>query len=166
MPNDLGELLQKRGLPVILNCLNGMVGKSVDVVVREEQFRKNLIDPAWAQLSVPMKLVGRERLRWEEFFAVVRKEAFELSKGKLVLRKDAADYFNGLIERLFPGEVPAAAPSEHPAEEEIAEARLLAQEPPPSESAEDSDTPDVELVDLPAPPPLTPVLGIDLGTTY
>src|SRR5438552_8658760 len=98
MANHVAQMFVKRGVPVVVACLYRLNGQSVEMVVRDELFQKHLLEPCWAQLSAPLRLIGHPRLRWEEFFGAIRREAFDVEEGRLALRKDIHAFLAGVIE--------------------------------------------------------------------
>jgi molecular chaperone DnaK len=123
------------------------VGQPPAIVTDDKLFAQVVIEPGWKLLPQPLRLMGRDYLRWDEFLLAVRRQVFIGVDGKVKLRADAAARIQAQIDTLF-GPAPAeeAVPEETPAEAPVEEAEAVPDETPDGATE--------------------PALGIDLGTTY
>jgi molecular chaperone DnaK len=139
MTTDPLALLRKHGLGVIESALRKVVGRPHQILIDEQQYRQQVIDPAWSLLPAPLRLHGRQRLCWDQLFLALRTEVFDLSGGRLSLRPDATARLEATAARVLalPTVKPLAPMSrDQPAAKPLPHA------------------------------PANLVLGIDLGTTY
>lgn len=126
---------------LIEKVLRSIVGQAAGLLLDDDRYRACVIDPAWEMMPSPVRLIGRNRLRWDEMFLAIRDEVFEVDGATVVLKADAAPRLLQITRRAWGGASPDSSAT-HPAPE-----------PPP-----------------PAAPPKPPAqripVGIDLGTTY
>lgn len=137
------QLYQQHCIKLILAGLQQAVGQPTSLVTDESQFRQKMLEPLWNFLPLPLRRIGRDKLRWDEYMAGVRKEAFVNQGGKLALKPDAAARLDALAARMFgaAAPVPLAKPVARPT---IGATARVATRPGAVE----------------------PAIGIDLGTTY
>src|SRR6516165_8245854 len=140
------EFYDKFGLKMIGAYLQTVAGKPKKIVVDEKLYRQQVIDPCWESLPQPMRLMGRNRLRWDEVLLALRTDIFIAVQDKLALRKDAAQRMRAVVEKLM-GKATRKSAVVKPAEEDIPFAF------PASKQSKSAFTPN------------TIVVGIDLGTT-
>src|SRR5688572_1484326 len=100
MTGNHGALLQSYGMKVVLDSLEKAVGQSASFLADDEAFRRLIVDPAWEMLPVPLKLIGRERLGWDEMFQQLRRDAFETGGARIGLKSDATMQLLALIGKL------------------------------------------------------------------
>jgi Ethanolamine utilization protein EutJ (predicted chaperonin) len=127
MTNDIRELYEQYCLKLIASSLAGTVGKPVNVLTDDELYRQHVSDAAWKFLPAPLRVVGRDKLRWEEFFQGLREEVFFVEAGKVALRRDSNQRLTAQLDALFP--IPDAAPV--PDEETAAEESPAPRAPAP-----------------------------------
>src|SRR5260221_14133834 len=98
---------------LILHGMQSLTGMPRGTATDEKAFRQAAVDPVWASLPQPFRMVGREKLRWDEYLLAARGEIFQLgADGTLAVRADAASRLQALAARLLgpPGGVPPAPP--------------------------------------------------------
>jgi molecular chaperone DnaK len=100
-PNLL-DIYRQYCLQHVLTGLQGVVGRPKAAVTDPAQFQQ-LVDGTWNLLPLPVRLMGRERLHWEEFFHQLRLEVFTAPEGRIGLRQDATQRLLGIMQRLFGG---------------------------------------------------------------
>ena len=142
------EFYDKFGLKMIGAYLQTVAGKPKKIVVDEKLYRQQVIDPCWESLPQPMRLMGRNRLRWDEVLLALRTDIFIAVQDKLALRKDAAQRMRAVVEKLM-GKATRKSAVVKPAKEEDIPFAF-----PASKQSKSAFTKD------------TIVVGIDLGTTY
>src|SRR5262245_42561217 len=174
---NLLDIYRQFCLKFVLSGLQSIVGKPKTVVTDLAQFQNLIVYPIWNMLPLPIRLMGRPKLRWDEFFTNLRPEVFLAPDGRVALRPDASQRLMLLANRMFgapgaaaaPGAVPAAPtvpiampvkPATPLVAQPVAPARTAPAKapapkskpagPPPAAAATDADV----------------AVGIDLGTTY
>src|SRR5439155_1111378 len=94
----------------ILQAAQSLAGKSKQILLDLNLYRRQAVDPIWDQLPVPLRLLGRDKLRWDDYLLALRTELFVAQPdGRLALRPDAAARLDALAERLFGGGSAATA---------------------------------------------------------
>jgi molecular chaperone DnaK len=146
MAMNHAEFYGKYGLKLINAFMQTVVGKPRKVVVDEKLYRQQVIDPSWEALPMPMRMLGRSRLRWEEFLLALRTDIFLAVQDRLALRKDAAERMKAIVAKMF-GSTPRKAAPVKPADD----IPWAGPAGTPAKSASRKDS---------------VVVGIDLGTTY
>lgn len=169
MAENHGNLLTAHAVPLVSKLLQTLSGKTADYLLEDARYEKQVIAPAWALMPLPIRMIGRDRLRWNVFFHMIRQELFEVHDGKIHIRPDMNQKIVGLVGRLFPGKsnappVPAPPPIPGALPPPLAG---MPSAPPPLASVVPGSIPVAPLAKPPraAPNPLV-ALGIDLGTTY
>lgn len=134
------EILQNQGVGLIEKILRGIVGQAAGLLLDDDRYRACVIDPAWEAMPAPVRLIGRNRLRWDEMFLAIRDEVFEVNGETVVLRHDATPRLISITRRVLAGEARST--------------------PSPTETAAEPPEPE------PEPPAQRIAVGIDLGTTF
>jgi molecular chaperone DnaK len=122
---NLLDVYRQYCLPHVLAGLQGVVGRPKTAVTEPAHFQQ-LIDGAWNLLPLPVRLMGRDRLRWEEFFHQLRLEVFLAPEGHIALRPDAPQRLLGIAQRLFGGSSYGLAPQPVPAQPVSAQPQQVA----------------------------------------
>jgi molecular chaperone DnaK len=149
---NIPELYFQHLLPLIGQGLDKLAGAPKATVADEKTYRQVAAEPIWNSLPLPVRLIGRGKLRFDEFLLAARAEAFQVSAdGKLIVRPDCASRLIALAQRMLPQPLGAPATLVAPPSPMAATPSAMAPVVPPAL------TPRV---------PSGPVIGIDLGTTY
>jgi molecular chaperone DnaK len=120
MSKNLVEIYEQRCLGLIETALRNVAGRPTEIITNETLFRQHVTDPTWNSLPAPLRMFGRAQLRWDAFFAAVRKDIFLGSGGKVTLRPDTRARLAALARQLFGSDAPGtparpAAPVAAPA---------------------------------------------------
>src|SRR5579859_290536 len=142
---NIAELYPQYLIPLILSGVEHLVGMPRTIAIDEKAFHDDAIDPIWNGLPASFRMLGRDKLRWDEFLMAARGDLFRVFDGKLAIRPDATVRLIGLVQRMF-GQptAPVAQPVAPPSKPAPA-----ARQPAPPSRVTDG-----------------PAIGIDLGTTY
>ncbi|MCI0379844.1 MAG: Hsp70 family protein [Gemmataceae bacterium] len=192
MAASLLNVYRQYFLQLLPPCLQKVAGLPKGVVLDEKQYRAQVIEPAWQFLPLPLRMIGRNKLRWDEFLLAARAEAFTAtSDGKVSVRTDLGARLDALVQKKFgQGAAPPAAPAKPSAPAAAPKAPPVAAPVKPAAPV----MPVAKPVAPPAPAPPAPVasksaapaavsptaastrplsaidksipVGIDLGTTY
>lgn len=144
MSKILYDHLRKQHFQVIEEALESARGKESSCVTSAGQYRQKVVQRAWFGLPLPIRLLGRHDLRWDEYFSALQEKAFDLSSGFVALQADYSLTVAGLARRFFLDEE---------------------EQPPAPQAAPEANRP-------PLAPGGGPgaggdiAVGIDLGTTY
>lgn len=63
----------------------------------DEKYRAYVVDPAWDLLPLPIRMIGRERLRWDPMFQAARSSLFVVEEDTVSLHPDARRRLEQLI---------------------------------------------------------------------
>lgn len=55
----------------------------------DEKYRAYVVDPAWDLLPLPIRMIGRQRLRWDSLFNAARASLFLIEDDAVSLHPDA-----------------------------------------------------------------------------
>jgi molecular chaperone DnaK len=164
------DYFQKQGFDLIEHSLRGAEGKLCSVVTDDRKYHQNVIQRGWFGLPMPIRMLGRSFLRWDEFYRTLREQCYDLSGDVVAVRPEMparvrqfVRTFYGPPARSSTEQKGAASPIRGAPEDSSAPSPPLATPaaaaPPfvvmpskPSRSGADSSH------DIP--------VGIDLGTTY
>src|SRR5262245_4892734 len=173
---SLFDIYRQFCLKFVLAGLQSAVGKPKTVITDLTQYQNQLVDPIWNMLPLPIRLMGRPKLRWDDFFTQVRPEVFKAPEGRIELRPDASQRLVSLVQRMFGPGPATAAPAQPsvpmampvaPAQPIVAQPVQPAAPPRPAPVRPPAAQPR-PAVPAPAAASTAPetALGIDLGTTY
>lgn len=68
----------------------------------DEKYRAYVIDPAWDLLPLPIRMIGRERLRWDSMFQAARSSIFVAEDDTVSIHPDARRRLEQLIAPRLP----------------------------------------------------------------
>jgi molecular chaperone DnaK len=172
---NIAHIYRQYLLPLIVAGMQNVAGKAKNVVVEDDAYRREVVEPTWASLPLPLRMVGRVPLRWDEFLLAARSESFRAtSDGKVLVRPDVAARLAALVQRFLghPGQAgvapepssPAAAP---PVAVPVAQPAAIPIAKPVTPAPAKAQAPTA----VPTGPRAAsrvegPAVGIDLGTTY
>ncbi len=77
----------------------------------DEKYRAYVIDPAWDLLPLPIRMIGRERLRWDPIFQAARSSLFIVEDDTVSLHPDARRRLEQLITPHLPTAPAETAPA-------------------------------------------------------
>jgi molecular chaperone DnaK len=150
MAANLWDHFQQSANPIIVSALQHLQGRPPSILLDEPGYRKQVIDAAWNEVPLPLRMIGRKRLHWDELFLELRKEVFDIGSGTLRLVPDAPARirYHILQQSKSSPEPSPAMPSTSPPPT-IVSAPKLPKKSPPNENQAASFA-----------------VGIDLGTTF
>ena len=113
---DLVALYRQYLLPIIIPSLKSFSGSQRSIVEDASAFRGSVADPIWERMPLPVKMLNRNEIRYDEFLVAARSHAFQATpEGQLAARPDLGQRLEALAAVLFatpsvPQPVAAAAP--------------------------------------------------------
>src|ERR1700675_1658963 len=114
---DIVNIYRQYLLALIVAGLQNLAGKPKSAVLDEKAYRREVVEPVWSSLPLPLRMMGRGPLRWDEFMIAARAEVFKApADGKITIRPDAATRLDNLIQRLLakPGQAAPTAKQSSP----------------------------------------------------
>lgn len=176
MTGNLTQLFQTHVVPLLGKALERIAGQTAEYLLDDERYDKHVITPAWGLMPLPVRMIGRKRLRWDFFFHMIRAELLEIRDGRVHIRQDMSQKIVGLVTQLFSGKATAApaAPPGAPAPPPLPGATAPPPLPGPLPQTSSGSHPNVARPTIPVAAPVGHAaatnaflaLGIDLGTTY
>jgi molecular chaperone DnaK len=104
MKNNVLDIYLSHANRLILQAAMGVAGHSKQLILDPNLYRQKIVEPLWNQLPVPLRLMGRDKLRWEDVMLAMRTELFVAQPdGKIAVRPDAATRLEALAQRIFGG---------------------------------------------------------------
>lgn len=88
---------------IVLKYANEAAERGRPYVIDDEKYKQTVVDPAWEVLPTPIRLIGRERLRWDEIFGNMRTGVFAIDGDSVGLRPDAKHRLNVMFTHAFAG---------------------------------------------------------------
>jgi molecular chaperone DnaK len=154
MADNLQKFYKAYCLKFIDGALRKAVGHPPNVATDKALFTQVVINPGWESLPLPIRMAGRQKMRWDDFLQEARKEAYIAADSKIAFRPDAGARVLALLVKMFPVE---------PAEASTTFDAAASQGPPLARRVTPTASPSAVST---ATAPSEPSIGIDLGTTY
>lgn len=151
MASHLHNMFRDAGKTIIGKYLPKLVGQPSSALADGTRFRQLVTDPAWAELPLPCRLLGRERIKWDEVFDELREAAYDTSGPKIKLKADAVNKTGAIFKRAVGGIEMIIRESQPPAPTVAAETEAAT--PTAADTSAEAANSKV-------------AIGIDLGTTY
>src|SRR5262249_14184808 len=107
--NRLHRLFDQYARPRLLAALHALAGQPPGILVDEARYREQVLDAAWRDLPLPLRMLGRKRPPWDDLLLALRPQVFDAQGGKLSVRPDASARLDALVRQLF-GAADAPAP--------------------------------------------------------
>lgn len=164
MSSRIPELYRDAGKAILAKALPKLVGQPSAILSDRKRFDDLLVSPAWAELPLPCRLLGRKRLGWDLLFDQIRVAVYDGSGPTIKMRADAAarvtEAFRATVLEVA-ARLNVAAPASSIVAGSGSAAGLKAaagktsagKSAGPGSSAKPAGNPDV-------------AIGIDLGTTF
>ncbi|TWU23469.1 hypothetical protein Pla52o_30050 [Novipirellula galeiformis] len=70
------------------------------IISNDESYRLKVIDPAWEMLPMPVRLLGRERLKWDALFISARGQIFVIDGESVLVHPDAKQRIDKLLSKV------------------------------------------------------------------
>src|SRR2546428_1447120 len=103
------DYFQKNGLKVLENSLRRLEGRPVSRVNTAPEYRKNVVQRAWFELLLPVRMMGRKHLKWDELYAALRDEALDLRGPHVLIKPSLTARITQLVKRFYGPQADAAA---------------------------------------------------------
>ena len=104
MKNRVLDVYLSHANRLILQTAQSIAGQPKQLLLDMNLYRQKVVEPIWNQLPVPMRLLGKDQLRWEDIMLAMRTELFVAGgDGRIGIRPDAAARLDALTRRLLAG---------------------------------------------------------------
>lgn len=87
--------------PIIKTCLGNVKIKGSNVIADDAKYKQFVVDPAWEILPFAIKLIGRERLKWDRIFSILRNEAFVVDGDNVTVNDQVYTRIPELLKRAW-----------------------------------------------------------------
>jgi molecular chaperone DnaK len=102
MKNRVLDVYLSHANRLILQTAQSIAGQPKQIILDMNLYRQKVVEPIWNGLPVPMRLLGRDQLRWEDIMLAMRTELFVAGgDGRIGIRPDAAARLDALTRRLL-----------------------------------------------------------------
>lgn len=75
--------------------------KGSSYIADDAKYRANVIDPAWEMLPMPVRLLGRERMKWDAMFYSARAQVFVIDGDAVSVHPEAKQRINDLCGKML-----------------------------------------------------------------
>jgi molecular chaperone DnaK len=151
MPTLL-DYFQKLGQKAVEASLRRVTGKPVATVTHDVSYWQEVIQPAWFGLALPIRMIGRQKLGWDQLFRALRDEVYDLSGDSVLVRPDLPAKVAAMAQRFYGEEG-----RHQPTEVRVAPVTSPTGTSPPLATPVAAPVKEAKAA---------PAVGIDLGTTY
>jgi hypothetical protein len=103
----VGALWSKYGdgiCETILSYASKAAAKGSEFIADDDKYKLHVIDPAWELMPAPVRLLGRERLKWDAAFFAARSKLFVVDGSTAVVHPDAKDRLDKMFAKMLPSE--------------------------------------------------------------
>lgn len=118
--NSVGAVWGKYGDSIcetVLHYAAQAATKGKPFIVDDAKYKASVVDPAWEVLPTPVRLLGRERLKWDAIFNSVRSKVFVIEGENVTVHPEAKQRINKLFSGMIPkGQLPAIEVADFPEE--------------------------------------------------
>lgn len=95
------------------NTIVGYASKAAErgsvCIADEASYRKCVIDPAWEIMPAPIRLLGRDRLKWDSIFSAARSKLFVIEGEAVSVHPDAKKRLDKIFSMMLQIEKPVRA---------------------------------------------------------
>jgi hypothetical protein len=105
--NSVGALWASHGdkvCDVVVKYASQAASKGSSFIADDIKYKTNVVDPAWEMLPMPVRLLGRERLRWDSIFDSARARVFVVDGESVTVHPEARQRINQLFSGMLPSE--------------------------------------------------------------
>ncbi len=88
--NEYGEIIST----ALLRVAEDAVAQGRNTIIDDREYKSKVVDPLWAALPLPIRLIGRERLRWDNLVFDLRSKIFVVDAESVSLHPAALERIN------------------------------------------------------------------------
>src|SRR5262245_51662039 len=90
MSSRIPEIYRDAGKAILAKHVPLVVGKPAATVSDRKRFQDAVVTPAWNELPLPCRMLGRQRLGWDDLFEQIRTRVYDASGSAVKLQGDAS----------------------------------------------------------------------------
>jgi hypothetical protein len=103
--NSAGAVWAKHGQSIASTVVAGVTqaaSQGAAIIADDAAYLENVIDPTWELLPLPVRMIGRERLRWDALFYAARETVFVVDGDSVSVHPEATQRVARLLTDLLP----------------------------------------------------------------
>jgi len=103
--NSAGALWASHGDKVceaVVTYASQAASKGSAFIADDTKYKANVVDPAWEMLPMPVRILGRERLKWDAIFSTARAKVFVVDGENVSVHPEAKQRINQLFAGMLP----------------------------------------------------------------
>lgn len=101
---------------MVVTYANQAAAKGSAFIADDAKYRANVIDPSWETLPMPVRLIGRERIKWDSLFYAARSTVFVIEGDSVSVHPDAKDRVSRMLSEMLPADQSLAGKTGLPVE--------------------------------------------------
>ena len=87
--------------PVLKKYLEKIKVHGSDTIRDDQKYKERVVDPAWDVMPFPIRLIGRDRLRWNLIFAKMRTSVFAIEGEQVRVKTESLKELQVLIKDVW-----------------------------------------------------------------
>jgi len=100
---------------VVITYATQAAAKGSPYIADDAKYQANVIDPAWEMLPMPVRLIGRERMKWDAMFYSARSQVFVIDGDAVSVHPEAKQRINDLCAKMLPNDQQKMSEADPPA---------------------------------------------------
>jgi len=116
--NSAGALWSRYGdkiSEVVITYATQAAAKGSPYIADDAKYQASVIDPAWEMLPMPVRLIGRERMKWDAIFYSARSQVFVIDGDAVSVHPEAKQRINDLCAKMLPNDQQKMSEADPPA---------------------------------------------------
>jgi hypothetical protein len=86
----------------VVSYVSQAANKGSAFIADDNKYKANVVDPAWETLPMPVRMLGRERLKWDDIFTTARAKVFVVDGENVSVHPEAKQRIIQLFAGMFP----------------------------------------------------------------
>ena len=86
---------------IVRKALSSAAGKGRNNVLDDKWFRRHVVNRTWELLPLPVRLAGKETMRWEQVMFKLRDQVLTDDEGAMAVSKQDKSLVRSAIERML-----------------------------------------------------------------
>ena len=89
---------------MVVTYANQAAAKGSTFIADDAKYQANVIDPTWEMLPMPVRMIGRERLKWDALFYAARSTVFVIDGDSVSVHPDAKQRVSRMLSEMLPAD--------------------------------------------------------------
>lgn len=99
----------------VLSYASKTTSSGASYISDDAKYKTTVIDPAWDLMPLPIRMIGRDRLKWDSMFLAARANLFVVDGETVTLHPEARQRLEKLIVARLPGKAVEGSAESQPA---------------------------------------------------